>query len=122
MEGENEGGSSFFISIVLTFQPFLQHLNEDRILSTISPEKDVDGCHPLHIGNLAQGNQPLFVPCTARACLHLLLDKGVELSGKYAVVIGCGNVTGLPISLLLQVICQCLSISIYSDLYALKIM
>eukprot|EP00250_Pteridium_aquilinum_P011079 c19825_g1_i4 orf=62-748(+) len=81
---------------------FLQHLNEERIFSAISLEKDVDGCHPLNIGKLAQGKQPLFVPCTARACLQLLLDKGVQLSGKYAVVIGCSNIAGLPISLLLQ--------------------
>lgn len=87
---------------ILVQLPLPQHLSEEKILSAISLEKDVDGCHPLNIGKLAQGNQPLFVPCTAKACLRLLLDNGVELSGKYAVVIGCSNIAGLPISLLLQ--------------------
>ncbi|KAH7284297.1 hypothetical protein KP509_34G047700 [Ceratopteris richardii] len=88
---------------ILVQLPIPKHLDEDRILSSISLEKDVDGCHPVNIGNLAlKGNQPLFVPCTAKACLQLLLAKRVQLSGRYAVVIGCGNIAGLPISLLLQ--------------------
>ena len=82
----------------------LQHLDEERILGTIKLEKDVDGCHPLNIANLAlREKEPLFIPCTAKACLRLLLDSDVLLSGKYAVVIGCSNIAGLPISLMLQV-------------------
>ncbi|MCO5592586.1 hypothetical protein L7F22_046589 [Adiantum nelumboides] len=79
-----------------------EHLNEDKILSSISLVKDVDGCHPSNIGSLANGKQPLFVPCTAKACLQILLKNRIQLSGRYAVVIGCGNIAGLPISLLLQ--------------------
>jgi 5,10-methylene-tetrahydrofolate dehydrogenase/methenyl tetrahydrofolate cyclohydrolase len=82
----------------------LQHLDEERILGAIKLEKDVDGCHPLNIASLVlREKEPLFVPCTAKACLRLLLDRGVPLSGKYAVVIGCSNIAGLPISLLLRV-------------------
>lgn len=88
---------------ILVQLPLPQHLKEERILSTLSIEKDVDGCHPLNIGNLSlQGRRPLFVPCTAKACIELLLDTGISLCGKTAVVIGCSNIVGLPVALLLQ--------------------
>ncbi|MCO5582674.1 hypothetical protein L7F22_036573 [Adiantum nelumboides] len=87
---------------ILVQLPLPKHLNEDKILSSISLVKDVDGCHPSNIGSLANGKQPLFVPCTAKACLQILLKNRIQLSGRYAVVIGCGNIAGLPISLLLQ--------------------
>ena len=95
----------FEVHIRFSYQiVILQHLDEERILGAIKLEKDVDGCHPLNIANLAlREKEPLFVPCTAKACLRLLLDRDVPLSGKYAVVIGCSNIAGLPISLMLQV-------------------
>ncbi|KAG8377166.1 hypothetical protein BUALT_Bualt09G0140200 [Buddleja alternifolia] len=83
--------------------PLPQHLDEAKILNVISLEKDVDGFHPLNIGNLAmQGMEPLFIPCTPKGCIELLLQSGVEIMGKKAVVIGRSNIVGLPISLLLQ--------------------
>jgi 5,10-methylene-tetrahydrofolate dehydrogenase/methenyl tetrahydrofolate cyclohydrolase len=79
-------------------------MDEERILSTISLEKDVDGFHPLNVGNLAlRGRNPLFVPCAAKACIELLLQSGIELMGKHVAVIGRSKVVGLPTSLLLQV-------------------
>lgn len=67
-------------------------------------EKDVDGFHPLNMGNLAlRGREPLFIPCTPKGCIELLLRSGVEIMGKRAVVIGRSNIVGLPTSLLLQV-------------------
>lgn len=80
-------------------------MDEERILGAISVEKDVDGFHPLNMGNLAlRRREPLFIPCAAKACIELLLQTGVELRGKNVVVIGHSKVVGLPTSLLLQVI------------------
>jgi len=68
-------------------------------------EKDVDGFHPLNVGNLAmRGREPLFVSCTPKGCVELLIRTGVEIAGKNAVVIGRSNIVGLPMSLLLQVL------------------
>lgn len=80
-----------------------QHLNEGKIMDALSLEKDVDGFHPLNMGMLAiQGREPLFIPCTPKGCIELLLRSDVEIMGKKAVVIGRGNIVGLPASLLLQ--------------------
>ncbi|KAF0913454.1 hypothetical protein E2562_022346 [Oryza meyeriana var. granulata] len=88
---------------ILVQLPLPQHMDEERILSAISLEKDVDGFHPLNVGNLAlRSRKPLFVPCAAKACLELLLQSGIELMGKHVTVIGRSKVVGLPTSLLLQ--------------------
>ena len=82
----------------------MQHMNEERVLGAISVEKDVDGFHPLNIGKLAmQGRDPLFVACTPKGCIELLLRSGVEIKGKHAVVIGRSNIVGTPAAMLLQV-------------------
>lgn len=82
----------------------MQHLDEEKILTAVRLEKDVDGFHPLNMGNLAlSGREPLFVPCAAKACIELLLRLNVQLRGKHVAVIGRSNVVGLPTSLLLQV-------------------
>ena len=81
-----------------------QHLDEEKILNSVHLEKDVDGFHPINMGNLAMGGrEPLFLPCTPKGCIELLIRSGVEISGKKAVVIGRSNIVGLPTSLLLQV-------------------
>lgn len=83
----------------------MQHLDEENIINSVSPEKDVDGFHPLNMGNLAMsGREPFFVPCAPMGCIELLLRHGVEISGKRAVVIGRSKIVGLPTSLLLQVV------------------
>ncbi|KAL9265334.1 Bifunctional protein FolD 4, chloroplastic-like protein [Drosera capensis] len=83
--------------------PLPNHLDEERILSFVSPEKDVDGFHPLNMGNLAmKGRQPMFIPCAAKACMEVLLSSCVKLTAKNAVVIGRSKIVGLPISMLLQ--------------------
>ncbi|PKA66573.1 hypothetical protein AXF42_Ash003227 [Apostasia shenzhenica] len=88
---------------ILVQLPLPQHMDEEKVLSAISLEKDVDGFHPLNVGNLAmRGREPLFIPCAAKACIELLLRSGVELIGKNVAVIGRSRVVGLPISLLLQ--------------------
>ncbi|XP_010278897.1 PREDICTED: bifunctional protein FolD 1, mitochondrial isoform X2 [Nelumbo nucifera] len=88
---------------ILVQLPLPQHLDEEKILNAVSLEKDVDGFHPINMGNLAmRGREPLFVPCTPRGCIELLLRSGVQIMGKKAVVIGRSNIVGLPTSLLLQ--------------------
>ncbi|XP_020674441.1 bifunctional protein FolD 1, mitochondrial isoform X1 [Dendrobium catenatum] len=88
---------------ILVQLPLPKHMDEEKVLNTISLEKDVDGFHPLNVGNLAiRGREPLFIPCAAKACIELLLRSGVELVGKNVVVIGRSRVVGLPTSLLLQ--------------------
>ncbi|GMH26395.1 hypothetical protein Nepgr_028238 [Nepenthes gracilis] len=88
---------------VIVQLPLPQHLDEGKILSKVCVEKDVDGLHPLNIGNLAmRGREPLFISCTPKGCIELLLRSGVEIRGKKAVVIGRSNIVGLPTYLLLQ--------------------
>ena len=73
-------------------------------MTVVSPEKDVDGFHPLNMGNLSiKGRQPFFIPCAPKGCIELLLRFGVEIFGKRSVVIGRSKIVGLPIALLLQV-------------------
>ncbi|XP_022978212.1 bifunctional protein FolD 1, mitochondrial-like isoform X1 [Cucurbita maxima] len=88
---------------ILVQLPLPQHLDEGKILNSVQLEKDVDGFHPINMGNLAMwGREPLFLPCTPKGCIELLIRSGVEISGKKAVVIGRSNIVGLPTSLLLQ--------------------
>ncbi|KAK0590538.1 hypothetical protein LWI29_028532 [Acer saccharum] len=83
--------------------PLPQHLDEEKIIDSVSPEKDVDGFHPLNMGNLAmRGREPLFIPCASKGCIELLLRSGVEIMGKKVAVIGRSKIVGLPTSLLLQ--------------------
>ncbi|GMH09215.1 hypothetical protein Nepgr_011055 [Nepenthes gracilis] len=87
---------------ILVQLPLPKHINEERVLSEISIEKDVDGFHPLNIGKLAmKGREPLFQPCTPKGCLELLTRSGISVKGKNAVVVGRSNIVGLPVSLLL---------------------
>ncbi|RLM86184.1 bifunctional protein FolD 2-like [Panicum miliaceum] len=72
---------------ILVQLPLPQHMDEERILSTISLEKDVDGFHPMNVGNLAlRSRKPLFLPCAAKACIELLLQSGIELMRHHATV------------------------------------
>lgn len=87
---------------ILVQLPLPKGLDEERVLNTISIEKDVDGFHPLNIGRLAQkGREPLFVPCTPDGCIYLIDQIGVSLKGANAVVLGRSNIVGMPVALLL---------------------
>lgn len=81
-----------------------QHLDEEKIISYVSPEKDVDGFHPTNVGNLAmRGREPSFIPCASKSCVELLLRNDVKIKGKNVVVVGRSKLGGLPTSLLIQV-------------------
>ncbi len=90
------------VSGVLVQLPMPAQINEERVLSLINIEKDVDGFSPLNIGRLAQkGREPLFVPCTPFGCIYLLEQVGVKIEGANAVVLGRSNIVGMPAALLL---------------------
>jgi methylenetetrahydrofolate dehydrogenase (NADP+) / methenyltetrahydrofolate cyclohydrolase len=87
---------------ILVQLPLPSGLDEERVLSTISIEKDVDGFHPLNIGRLAQkGRDPLFIPCTPFGVMYMLEHIGVKLEGANAVVLGRSNIVGMPVALLM---------------------
>jgi methylenetetrahydrofolate dehydrogenase (NADP+)/methenyltetrahydrofolate cyclohydrolase len=81
--------------------PLPKGLDPIAVLDEISPEKDVDGLHPLNMGKLLRGEKPMHVPCTPQGIMELILSTGVEIKGKEAVVVGRSNIVGKPISLLL---------------------
>jgi methylenetetrahydrofolate dehydrogenase (NADP+)/methenyltetrahydrofolate cyclohydrolase len=85
---------------ILVQLPLPGHLDEQAVIATISPDKDVDGFHVTNAGRLAVG-QPGFVPCTPLGCLMLLKDRLGNLSGLDAVVIGRSNIVGKPMAQLL---------------------
>lgn len=87
---------------ILVQLPLPHHLDEEKVLSAIDLNKDVDGFHPVNIGRLAQkGREPVFIPCTPAGCMVLLEKAGAQLSGANAVVLGRSNIVGMPVALLL---------------------
>ena len=85
---------------ILVQLPLPGHMDEQKVIAAIDPDKDVDGFHVINAGRLAVG-QPGFVPCTPLGCLMLLTDKLGDLSGMNAVVIGRSNIVGKPMAQLL---------------------
>ncbi|MBS7240051.1 MAG: bifunctional methylenetetrahydrofolate dehydrogenase/methenyltetrahydrofolate cyclohydrolase FolD [Acetatifactor sp.] len=80
--------------------PLPAQINEERVLLAIDPAKDVDGFHPMSVGNLSIG-RPGFVSCTPAGIIQLLKRSGIEISGKECVVIGRSNIVGKPMGMLL---------------------
>lgn len=85
---------------ILVQLPLPGHIDEDRVIKAILPEKDVDGFHPQSVGALCIG-QPGFVSCTPAGIIQLLKRSDIEIEGKECVVIGRSNIVGKPMSLLL---------------------
>ena len=85
---------------ILVQLPLPAHIDEDKVIATIAPDKDVDGFHVINAGRLAVG-QAGYVPCTPLGCLMLLKDRLGDLSGLDAVVIGRSNIVGKPMAQLL---------------------
>lgn len=85
---------------ILVQLPLPKHIDEDTIIKTISPSKDVDGFHPQSVGALSIG-QKGFVSCTPAGIIQLLKRSGVEIEGKECVVIGRSNIVGKPMAMLL---------------------
>ncbi|CAI3294875.1 MAG: bifunctional methylenetetrahydrofolate dehydrogenase/methenyltetrahydrofolate cyclohydrolase [Enterococcus cecorum] len=87
---------------ILVQLPLPKHINEDLVLDTIDPAKDVDGFHPMNLGNLFAG-KPTMIPCTPAGIMELIKLSCLDLAGKNAVIIGRSNIVGKPMAhLLLQ--------------------
>jgi len=86
---------------ILCQLPLPNHLDATEVLLRIDPNKDVDGFHPINVGRLATGLDG-FVSCTPLGCRELLLRRGIETTGKHAVVLGRSNIVGTPMALLLM--------------------
>lgn len=84
---------------ILVQLPLPENIDKNKVLNTISPEKDVDGFHPINIANLFLGETG-FLPCTPSGILELLNSISYDLTGKEVVVIGRSNIVGKPMSLL----------------------
>lgn len=85
---------------ILCQLPLPAHMNEQRIIDKIAPEKDVDGFHPQNVGKLVIGQQG-FVSCTPAGIIELLKRSDIEIEGKHCVVIGRSNIVGKPMALLM---------------------
>jgi len=85
---------------ILVQLPLPDHIDEREVIRAIHPHKDVDGFHPVNVGNLHIGER-CFVPCTPAGVIELLDHAGVELKGLHAVVVGRSNIVGKPVSMLL---------------------
>lgn len=85
---------------ILVQLPLPKHINEKRVIETISPEKDVDGFHPISVGKMLLG-QPTFLPCTPHGVMKLLQYSNIQIASKHAVVVGRSHIVGVPMGQLL---------------------
>ncbi|WP_297881126.1 bifunctional methylenetetrahydrofolate dehydrogenase/methenyltetrahydrofolate cyclohydrolase FolD [uncultured Campylobacter sp.] len=98
IENLNEDES---IDGILVQLPLPKHIDTNKILETISPQKDVDGFSAINVGKLTSGLSDGFVPCTPLGVMRLLEEYGVQIAGKNAVVLGRSNIVGKPMAMLL---------------------
>lgn len=85
---------------ILVQLPLPRHIDEDKVIAAIAPEKDVDGFHPTNVAKLWL-NQDCILPCTPKGIIVMLERAGIELAGKKAVVVGRSNIVGKPVAKLL---------------------
>lgn len=85
---------------ILCQLPLPSHMDENKVIDAISPEKDVDGFSPVSTGNLVAG-KPCFAPCTPAGVVEMLKYEGIEISGKHCVIVGRSNIVGKPAALLM---------------------
>ena len=85
---------------ILVQLPLPKQIDEDKVIRTISPDKDVDGFHPVSVGRLWIGEKG-FLSCTPAGVIQLLKRSGIEIEGKECVIIGRSNIVGKPMAILL---------------------
>lgn len=85
---------------ILVQLPLPKQINEEKVLNTIIPEKDVDAFHPVNVGKIMIGNFD-FLPCTPAGVMELIDEAGIDLCGKNCVVVGRSNIVGKPQAMLL---------------------
>jgi len=88
------------VSGILVQLPLPKHIDKQKVINTINPSKDVDGFHPINVGNLSSGYES-SIPCTPLGCYLLIKKIEPNLSGKKAIVIGRSNLNGKPMAQLL---------------------
>jgi methylenetetrahydrofolate dehydrogenase (NADP+)/methenyltetrahydrofolate cyclohydrolase len=96
----NELNKDESVSGIILQLPLPKHLDENKITSAISIDKDVDGLNSLSAGRLFKGEK-CFVPCTPKGIIRLIKNTGIKIEGKHAVVIGRSNIVGKPVAQLL---------------------
>jgi len=96
----NELNKDDQITGILVQLPLPKHIDKEKIINSILPTKDVDGFHPINVGNLSSGSKSI-VPCTPLGCLILIKSVEKNLSGKHAVILGRSNLNGKPMAQLL---------------------
>lgn len=87
---------------ILVQLPLPSHINENEVINTIDPKKDVDGFHPVNMGKLVIGEQDCFIPCTPYGCQELIIRTVPEIKGKHVVVVGRSNIVGKPLANLMM--------------------
>jgi methylenetetrahydrofolate dehydrogenase (NADP+)/methenyltetrahydrofolate cyclohydrolase len=86
---------------ILVQLPLPKHINSEKVLRRIDPEKDVDGFHPMNVGKLVTGDKTAFRPATPYGVQQLLIRSGIETKGAHAVIVGRSNIVGRPMANLL---------------------
>lgn len=89
------------ITAILVQLPLPEHINKNKIIDAILPQKDVDGLTPYNLGKLFSGEEPYVYPCTPKGILLLLDEYNIELDGKNVVVVGRSNLVGKPVAQML---------------------
>lgn len=85
---------------ILCQLPLPSHIDENKVIDAICPEKDVDGFSPVNTGNLLSG-KPCFAPCTPAGVVEMIRHEGIEIAGKHCVIVGRSNIVGKPAALLM---------------------
>jgi methylenetetrahydrofolate dehydrogenase (NADP+)/methenyltetrahydrofolate cyclohydrolase len=86
---------------ILVQLPLPAQVDKNRVLSAVSPNKDVDAFHPENVGRLVQG-RPRFLPCTPQGVQQLLVRSGIEIAGRHVVILGRSEIVGRPLSIMLS--------------------
>lgn len=88
------------VSGILVQLPLPKHINEQKIINSINPSKDVDAFHPINVGKIMTGDYD-FVPCTPAGVMELIAESGIDVCGKDCVIVGRSNIVGKPQAMLL---------------------
>ncbi len=87
---------------ILVQMPLPDHINENDIILSLNPEKDVDGFHPVNVGRMAIGKEDTFLPCTPWGIQTLLVRSGITIEGSHVVIVGRSNIVGKPTAIILM--------------------
>ena len=101
LEKINELNDDENVTAILVQLPLPAHIDKNKVIDKILPQKDVDGLTPYDLGKLFSGEEPYVYPCTPKGILLLLDEYGIELEGKHVVVVGRSNLVGKPVAQLL---------------------